>query len=106
MSTVAPIIPLLDRVLLKPDEQQDTTSTGIILPPDTRKRSNSGTVVALGSSAGHGLPLSPGDRIIYQRHAGLDMEWAGEKYLIVLAHEVIAKIATEEVPSILEPGER
>jgi chaperonin GroES len=105
MSTT-PIIPLLDRVLLKPDEQQDTTSTGIILPPDTRKRSNSGTVVAIGDAVAKGTPLSPGDRIIYQRHAGLDMEWGGEKYLIVLAHEVIAKISTEDVPSILEPGER
>jgi len=104
MST--PIIPLLDRVLIKPDDQQETTQTGIILPPDTRKRSNSGTIVALGQSAGQGLPLQPGDRVIYQRHAGLDMEWGGEKYLIVLAHEVIAKIATETVPSILEPGER
>jgi chaperonin GroES len=104
MST--PIIPLLDRVLIKPDDQQETTQTGIILPPDTRKRSNSGVVIALGEAAAHGTKLYPGDRVIYQRHAGLDMEWQDEKYLIVLAHEVVAKISTEHTPSILEPGER
>lgn len=104
MST--PIIPLLDRVLIKPDDQQETTQSGIILPPDTRKRSNSGTVIALGESASVGTKLFPGDKVIYQRHAGLDMEWQGEKYLIVLAHEVVAKISTEDTPNIIEPGER
>jgi co-chaperonin GroES (HSP10) len=50
--------------------------------------------------------LEPGDKVIYQRHAGIDMQWNGENYLVVLAHEVIAKIVTDSVPTFLEPGER
>lgn len=104
MST--PIIPLLDRVLIKPDDQQETTQSGIILPPDTRKRSNSGTVISVGQTAAQGINIESGDKVIYQRHAGLDMEWKGEKYLIVLAHEVVAKIVDMDTPNIIEPGER
>lgn len=102
----SPIIPIYDRVVIQPDEQNKKTETGIILPPDTRKRSNSGTVIAVGSGVERPIPLEPGDKVIYQRHAGLDMQWNGENYLVVLAHEVIAKIASDSVPNIVEPGER
>jgi len=44
----SPIIPIYDRVVIQPDEQNKKTETGIILPPDTRKRSNSGTVISVG----------------------------------------------------------
>lgn len=101
-----PIIPIYDRVVIIPDEQNKKTETGIILPPDTRKRSNSGTVVAVGGGQDKPIPLKPGDKVIYQRHAGLDMQWNGENYLIVLAYECIAKIEEGQVPTIIEPGER
>ena len=102
----SPIIPIYDRVVIKPDEQNKKTETGIILPPDTRKRSNSGVVVAVGDGTERPIPLTPGDRVIYQRHAGLDMQWNGENYLVVLAHEIVAKIAADSIPTIIEPGER
>jgi hypothetical protein len=34
------------------------------------------------------------------------MQWNGENYLVVLAHEIVAKIATDSVPTFIEPGER
>jgi len=102
----SPIIPIYDRVVIKPDEQNKKTETGIILPPDTRKRSNSGTVIAVGGGTERPIPLEAGDKVIYQRHAGLDMQWNGENYLIVLAHEIVAKIQTDSIPMIVEPGER
>lgn len=102
----SPIIPIFDRVVIKPDEQNKKTETGIILPPDTRKRSNSGVVVAVGGGLERPIPLEPGDRVIYQRHAGLDMQWNNENYLVVLAHEIVAKIAVDATPTMVEPGER
>jgi chaperonin GroES len=101
-----PIIPIYDRVVIIPDEQNKKTETGIILPPDTRKRSNSGTVVAVGGGHDKPIPLQPGDKVIYQRHAGLDMQWNGENYLVVLSHEIVAKIVSDTVPTFIEPGER
>ena len=102
----SPIIPIYDRVVIRPDEQNKKTETGIILPPDTRKRSNSGTVIAVGGGVERPIPLEPGDKVIYQRHAGLDMQWNGETYLVVLAHEIVAKIVADSAPTFLEPGER
>jgi hypothetical protein len=34
------------------------------------------------------------------------MQWNGETYLVVLAHEVIAKIVSDSIPNFIEPGER
>ena len=93
-------------MVIIPDEQNKKTETGIILPPDTRKRSNSGTVVAVGVGHDKPIPLQPGDKVIYQRHAGLDMQWNGENYLVVLSHEIVAKIVSDSVPTFTEPGER
>lgn len=102
----SPIIPIYDRVVIKPDEQNKKTETGIILPPDTRKRSNSGTVIAVGAGMDRPIPLEAGDKVIYQRHAGLDMQWNGETYLVVLAHEIVAKLVSDSIPEMIEPGER
>jgi len=93
MSTSIGISPLYDRVLVKPDEQQEQTQSGIIIPVESRKKSNIGTVVAAGEGTpAHPMFLKPGDRILYQRYAGLDVEWDGQNYAIILTHEVIAKI--------------
>jgi len=87
------ITPLYDRVLVKPDEQQEQTQSGIIIPVDSRKKSNIGTVVAVGEGTpAQPMFLKPGDRILYQRYAGLDVEWDNQSYAIILTHEVIAKI--------------
>lgn len=87
------LIPLYDRVLVKTDEQIEKTESGIILPVESRKKSNTGTVVGVGE----GTPATPmkvkvGDRVLYQRYAGLDVEWEGNAYTMILAPEIIAII--------------
>ena len=87
------LMPLYDRLLVKPDNEVEQTKSGIIIPVESRKKSNTGTVIAIGGgTTATPMIAKEGDRILYQRYAGLEVEWKGEAYTIILAHEVVAII--------------
>lgn len=84
-------IPLYERILIKPDEVEKETETGIILPPETRQRPNSGTIIAIG----HLLQNSPfkiGDKVLYLKYSGLDIELNDTLYHAVMANDLIGII--------------
>lgn len=64
--------PLLDKVLVYPDQAPSKTSGGIEIPLDVAARhtmaAEAGVVVALGPNVT--LPIKPGDRVFIERYAG------------------------------------
>lgn len=87
-------IPLFERVMILPDEVEVKTETGIILSVDARKRPNTGVVVSLGHLVKNnsGCPVKVGDRVLYQRYSGLDVNWNGKGYHLVMANDLLAII--------------
>jgi chaperonin GroES len=87
-------IPLFERVMILPDEVEIKTETGIILSVDARKRPNTGTVMSLGHLVGNnsGCPVKVGDRVLYQRYSGLDVNWDNKSYHLVMANDLLAII--------------
>lgn len=95
--------PLYERVLIKPRKKETTTSGGIMLPEKAVKRPNVGTVVA----AGEGTPnnkmlVKPGDLVLCNRYAGLELQYKGETHYIVMANEIIAVLDDESEISLEE----
>lgn len=86
------LTPLFERVLIKPDAVETKTETGIVLPVESRKRSNTGTVVALGHAVPENTkcPVKEGDKVLYQRYSGLDVKWNDEDYHLVMANDLLA----------------
>lgn len=83
--------PLYERILIKPLEKETTTSSGIMLPEKAVKRPNLGVVVQAGPGTKHQpMAVKPGDKVICNRFAGLELMYKGEKHYVVLANEVIA----------------
>lgn len=68
------IKPLGDRVLVKPDLEEEITASGIVLPDTVDKEKKAqGTIVALGNGAVvQSLGLKAGDKILYKK-------WGGEE---------------------------
>lgn len=93
MSTVRP---LADRVLVKKDEVEEVTTSGIILAPDAREETYRGIVVAVGSGKtcenGTTMPpiVSVGDRVIYHQYAGSHEPEPG--LLIVREQDLLAVV--------------
>ncbi|HTO68893.1 MAG TPA: co-chaperone GroES [Myxococcota bacterium] len=93
------IRPLQDRLLLKPSQAEEKTSGGIIIPDTAKEKPQEGTVVAAGkgkvNDAGKLTPLDVkvGDRVLYGKYSGNEIEVAGEKHVILREEDVLAVLS-------------
>lgn len=91
--------PAGDRVLIKVQETADVTIGGILLPDSAKERPLSGTVVLTGPGKAdrNGVrkppELQPGDRVVYFKYAGEQMETpTGDKYVVLHDKDILAKL--------------
>ena len=87
------IKPLADRVLILPTPAEEVTTTGIIIPDSAKEKPLKGTVVAAGNGTkDEEMVLKQGDTVIFGKYAGTEVEFEGEKYLIMRQSDVLAVI--------------
>ncbi len=88
--------PLEDRILVRPEEGEETTASGIVIPDTAKEKPQEGTVLAVGpgkrSDTGDLIPMdvSDGDRVIYSKYGGTEIKIDGEELLILSARDVLA----------------
>ncbi len=88
--------PLEDRILVRPEEGEETTASGIVIPDTAKEKPQEGTVLAVGpgkrSDTGDLIPMdvSEGDRVIYSKYGGTEIKADGEELLILSARDVLA----------------
>jgi chaperonin GroES len=91
------ITPLHDRVLVRRLEEKKTAKGGIIIPDTAREKPHEGEVIAAGDGKiekGHRVPIDvkAGDRILFGRYTGNDIEIDGQEYLILREEEILVKV--------------
>lgn len=92
------IMPLEDRVLVKPLEAEEKTKGGIILPDTAKEKPQKGKVVAVGKGkvldAGKIQPLEVkvGDKVLYGKYSGTEIKVNNEEHLIVREEDIVAII--------------
>ena len=90
------IKPLHDRVIVKRIEEEETTKGGIIIPDTAKEKPIEGEVVAVGAGKrlenGKVQPLEvkEGDRVLFGKYAGTDINIDGEEHLIMREEDIIA----------------
>ena len=83
------IQPINNYVLLKlEDSSEDKTPGGIIIPDTAKEKSQEGKVVAL--PADSDIDLSVDDVVVYKGFSGTEINFEGEKYLLVLSDDILA----------------
>ena len=88
--------PLADRVLVKVDEEETKTKGGILIPDTAQKKSQKGTVMAIGSGKvldnGPRLPfeVKVGDHVLFAKYSGVDIDEDSEKYLLLAERDILA----------------
>lgn len=92
------ITPLHDRVLVRRLEQKDTAKGGIIIPDSAKEKPQEGEVMAAGAGKiekGRRIPLDVkvGDRILFGKYTGSDIEINDQEYLILREEEILAKFS-------------
>ena len=87
------IQPLADRVLITPAPAEEKTVGGISIPDTAKEKPLQGTVVAVGEGKkDEPMILKAGDTVLYGKYAGTEIEYDGEKYLVMRQSDVVAII--------------
>lgn len=90
------IKPLLDRVVLKVEEAEEKTKSGIILSSAAQEKPQFASVVAVGGSVVDGkevkMYVSVGDKVIASKYAGTQVKIDGEEYTIVNQSDILATL--------------
>ncbi|MBP3613560.1 MAG: co-chaperone GroES [Bacteroidaceae bacterium] len=85
------IKPLADRVLILPMAAEEKTIGGIIIPDTAKEKPLQGKVVAVGNGTkDEEMVIAVGDHVLYGKYAGTELEFEGEKYLIMRQSDVLA----------------
>ena len=85
------IKPLADRVLIEPAPAETKTVGGIIIPDTAKEKPLQGTIVAVGQGTkDEEMVLKEGDKVLYGKYAGTDLEHEGQQYLIMRPRDVVA----------------
>ena len=90
--------PLADRVLVEVDVEESKTAGGILLPDTAQKKSQKGTVLAIGSGKvldnGERLPfeVAVGERVLFAKYSGVDIEEGGKKFLLLSERDILGKL--------------
>lgn len=87
------LTPLADRVIIKPAPAETKTVGGIIIPDTAKEKPLKGEVLAVGQGTkDEAMILKAGDRVLYGKYAGTEVEFDGEKLLIMRQSDVLAII--------------
>lgn len=96
---MAKITPILDRIVVKRDDDITTTDSGIILASSAVEKPCQGTIVAVGrgktSDKGQLLPmhLHEGDKILFGKFAGTEVTIENETFLIMREEDILCILA-------------
>ncbi len=91
------LVPLEDRVVVKVLEEEQKTSSGIVLPDTAKEKPQKATVIAVGPGRyddGQLVPVgvAEGDVVIFSKYGGTEIKVEGEEVLILRASDILAKV--------------
>ncbi len=96
--TKTTIKPLDDRILIKPTDPEDQTTSGIYLPEGAKEKPMTGKVIAIGpgklSDKGQRTPvcIKKGDTVVFGKYAGTEVEINDEQHTILRESELLGVI--------------
>jgi len=89
--------PLEDRIVVKANEAEETTASGLVIPDTAKEKPQQGEVLAVGpgrrsDTTGELIPLgvSVGDKVVYSKYGGTEITIEGADLLILQARDVLA----------------
>ena len=89
------IRPLQDRILVRRVQEEEKTKGGIIIPDTAKEKPIEGEIVAVGSGKVlengkvRALDVKAGDRILFGKYAGNEIQVEGVEHLILREDEVL-----------------
>ena len=90
--------PLEDRIVVRPNEAEERTVSGLVIPDTAKEKPQQGTVLAVGpgkrsEQTGQVIPVDvkEGDTVVYSKYGGTEIKLDGEDLLILRESDILAK---------------
>ena len=96
--------PLGDRLIVEVLDEEDVTSSGIVLPDTAKEKPQRGRVLGVGPGSrddkGKFVPLDldEGDEIVFSKYGGTEIKVGVDEYLILRESDVLAKVVSSKKP--------
>ena len=94
------LTPLGDRILIRrTEEDEQTTSGGIIIPDTAKEKPQEGEVIAVGQGrmlddgGRQPIDVAVGDKILFGKYSGTEVTYDNEELLILREDDILAKIS-------------
>ena len=93
--------PLVDRVLVEPQEKEETTASGLVLPDTAKERPQEGKVIAVGPGRLNddgkriAMDVKAGDVVVYSKFAGTEYSENGTDSLELRESDILAKVSAK-----------
>lgn len=89
--------PLDDRIVVKPNEAETQTASGLVIPDTAKEKPQQGTVLAVGpgkrsEQSGEIIPLGieVGETVLYSKYGGTEITANGDDVLVLNARDILA----------------
>jgi chaperonin GroES len=92
--------PLGDRLIVEVIEEEETTTSGIVLPDTAKEKPQRGRVLAVGPGPRDEdgeyikMDLAEGDEIVFSKYGGTEIRLGNDDYLILRESDVLAKVVS------------
>ena len=91
--------PLDDRIVVKANDAEEKTASGLVIPDTAKEKPQQGEVLAVGpgrrsDQTGELIPLDVkvGDTVVYSKYGGTEITDAGEDLLILNCRDILAVV--------------
>ena len=92
------LVPLGDRIVIKPVVQEEVLASGIVIPDTAKEKPQQGEVMAAGPGRldenGKRVPMEVkvGDRILYAKYTGQEVKIEQEEYIVLSEKDILCKV--------------
>jgi chaperonin GroES len=92
------LIPLGDKLVLKPIVQEEVLSSGIVIPDTAKEKPNQGEIIAVGPGRrdddGKLIPMdvSVGDRVLYAKYTGQEIKVENDELIVLSERDILCKV--------------
>ena len=94
------LVPLGDRLVIKPVVQEEVLASGIVIPDTAKEKPHQGDVLAVGpgrmddNGKRIAMDIGVGDRVLYAKYSGQEIKIDQEEYIVLSEKDVLCKLAS------------
>ena len=98
--TKTKLVPLADRLVIKPVVQEEVLASGIVIPDTAKEKPQQGDVIAAGPGRLDDdgkrivMDVKVGDRVLYAKYSGQEIKIDQQEFIVLSEKDVLCKVAS------------